>query len=155
MITNVETIDQKEFYLAGIIVRTINRDGQSMNDIGALWTRFMNEGILKQINHRLSNDIYCVYTDYETDYTGYYTTLLGCKVNSLNNQPEGFADMVVPAGKYNVYSLSGKFPENVHEAWTEIWNSGADRAYTVDFDLYSANAISLAETEARIYLAVK
>jgi len=155
MIDKIKTIEKSGFYLAGITVRTTNQNGQSTKDTGGLWTKFMNEGILQQINGRVNDDIYCVYTDYESDYTGSYTTLLGCKVISIDDQPDFIECLNVPAGKYQGYSLSGKFPENVHQAWNEIWNSDVDRAYTVDFDLYSANAKSFEETEVKIYLAVK
>jgi len=155
MISTIETIEQPAFYLAGITVRTTNQNGQSIKDIGELWTRFMSGGLLTQIEARITDDIYCAYTDYETDHTGFYTTLLGCKVSSLDDQPGGMSGITVPAGKYHVYSLSGKFPENVHQAWVEIWNSDIKRAYTVDFDCYGANAKSFAETEVKIYLAVE
>ncbi|HEY2582125.1 MAG TPA: GyrI-like domain-containing protein [Mucilaginibacter sp.] len=154
MITRIETSQQPEFYLVGISVRTANQNGQSQKDIGDLWTQFMNEGLLQQISHRVSDDIYCVYTDYETNYTGPYTTILGCRVNTLNHIPGGFTGITIPMGKYQVYFLDGKFPENVHLAWLEIWNSDVSRAYTVDFDLYSTNAKSFEETEVKIYLSV-
>jgi len=155
MIASTETIENPAFYLAGIAVRTTNQNGQSEKDIGALWAKFMGEGVLQQINNSATDDIYCVYTDYETDFTGPYTALLGCKVTSIDNQPESITSLTVPAGKYRIYNLSGKFPENVHQAWTEIWNSSVERVYTVDFDLYCANAESFEETRVAIYLAVK
>jgi predicted transcriptional regulator YdeE len=155
MIASIETIEQPAFFIAGIAVRTTNQNGQAVTDIGSLWTRFMTGGILQQIEGRITDDIYCVYTDYETDHTGSYTTLLGCKVHSVDNQPADFSKLTINAGKYNIYSLSGKFPENVHEAWVEIWNSGVERSYTADFDRYTANAKSFAETEVKIFVAVK
>ncbi|HEY4325322.1 MAG TPA: GyrI-like domain-containing protein [Mucilaginibacter sp.] len=154
MISKIETSQRPEFYLVGISVRTTNQDGQSQKDIGDLWTRFMNEGLLQQINDRASDDIYCVYTDYETDYTGPYTAILGCRVNTLSHVPDGFTGITIASGKYQVYFLEGKFPENVHLAWQEIWNSNVSRAYSADFDLYSANPKSFEETEVKIYLAV-
>jgi predicted transcriptional regulator YdeE len=154
MIEKIETIQQSEFYLVGISVRTTNKDGQSGKDIGGLWTRFMNEDLLQQINDRASDDIYTVYTDYETDYTGFYTAILGCRVNTLSDVPRGFAGVTINSGKYQVYTLAGKFPENVHKAWQEIWYSNVSRAYAADFDLYTANPKSFEETEVKIYLAV-
>jgi predicted transcriptional regulator YdeE len=154
MIAKIEIKDQKGFYLVGISARTTNKNGQSQDDIGALWARFMNESLLLQIENRMSDDICCVYTDYETDYTGYYTAVLGCKVNSLDHLPEGFTGITIPQDKYQVYDLEGKFPENVQSAWQEIWNSNVDRKYTADFDLYTANAKSFEETEVKIYVSV-
>lgn len=136
-------------------MRTTNQNGQSQKDIGALWSRIMKDDLLQKIKDKASDDTYCVYTDYETDHTGYYIALIGCKINSLANITEGFIGMIIPASKYQVYTLSGKFPENVHEAWQEIWASDVERKYSADFDLYGANAKSFEETGVKIYLAVK
>src|SRR5580698_528203 len=107
MIAKIETLELPAFNAAGIITRTINQNGQSKKDMMALWTRFMSDNILPQINDRAADDIYCFYTNYESDYTDYYTALIGCKVNSLANIGEGFSKLSVPAGKYQVYSLAG------------------------------------------------
>ncbi|MDF2433522.1 MAG: hypothetical protein JWP44_3153 [Mucilaginibacter sp.] len=155
MIDKIEVIQQDQFFITGISVRTTNQNGQSQNDIGALWTRFMNDDLLKKIAARIADDIYCVYTDYETDHTGFYTAVLGCKVKAMNDTPDGFIGVAIPAGKYQVYTLAGKFPDNVANAWKQIWNSEVDRAYTADFDLYSSGAKSFEETEVQIFLAVK
>ena len=155
MIVGTEVIEQPAFYLTGIFVRTINQNGQSKKDMMALWTRFMTNNLVQQIGDRVSDDIYCVYTDYKDDYLDYYTAVLGCRVNSLAHIPEGFTGINIPAGKYQVYSLAGEFPENVRLAWQEIWDSNVIRKYTADFDLYSAGAKSFDETEVKIYLAVK
>ena len=154
MIVGTEIIEQQAFSLAGISVRTINQNGQSKKDMMALWTRFMTDNLVQQIKDRVSDDIYCVYTDYKDDYLDVYTAVLGCQVNSLANIAEGFTGINIPAGKYQVYSLAGKFPENVRLAWQEIWDSNVSRKYTADFDLYSAGAKSFDETEVKIYLAI-
>jgi len=155
MIDKTEIIEQPAFYIVGLSVRTTNQNGQSQNDIGGLWGRIMQNNLLLKIEDKVSEDTYCVYTDYETDYTGFYTTIIGCKVSSLDKISEGFSGITIAAGKYHVYDLSGKFPENVHAAWQEIWGSDVKRAYTADFDQYAANAKSFEDTEVKIYLAVK
>jgi predicted transcriptional regulator YdeE len=155
MITGTEIIEQPAFYITGVSVRTINQNGQSKKDMMALWTRFMTDNLVQQIKDRVSDDIYCVYTDYKNDYMDFYTAVLGCRVNSLEHIPNGFTGINIPAAKYQVYSLAGKFPENVRLAWQEIWDSNVSRKYTVDFDLYSAGAKSFEETEVKVYLAVK
>ena len=155
MITKIETIELPAFEVAGITVRTINQNGQSKKDMMALWTRFMGDNMVKKIDNRTSDDIYCFYTDYESDHTGYYTALLGCKVNSLTNIAGEFSGLFIPAGKYHVYSLEGEIPGSVLSAWQEIWGGDANRAYTFDFDLYNANAKNFEETEVKIYLGVK
>ncbi|MDR3693575.1 GyrI-like domain-containing protein [Mucilaginibacter sp.] len=149
-----EIIEVSPFYLAGITVRTTNQNGQSQKDIGGLWQRIMQGNLLVKLKGKLSDDIYCVYTDYESDYLGFYTCLIGCRVASLDHIPDGFAGITIAAGKYHVYYPEGKFPEKVHVAWQEIWKSDIKRAYTADFDVYSADARSFEETEVKIYLAI-
>lgn len=45
----------------GIGVRTTNENGQSAKDIGALWNKFMSEGILDKIPNKIDNTIYSIY----------------------------------------------------------------------------------------------
>jgi predicted transcriptional regulator YdeE len=154
MITKIETQQVPEFYAAGIAVRTTNENGRSGNDIGQLWGRFMGEGMQK-IGGRVGDDVYGLYTGYESDYTGRYTALVGCRVNNLADVPEGFMTITVPAGKYQVYTLEGKLPEMIYEGWQEIWNIAQNRKYTTDFELYVANDKGLECTEVKIFLAVE
>ncbi|BAU53600.1 GyrI-like domain-containing protein [Mucilaginibacter gotjawali] len=149
-----EIIEISQFYLAGITVRTTNQNGQSQIDIGELWGRIMQGNLLAKVENKLSDDTYCVYTDYESDYLGAYTCLIGCKVASPDRIPDGFAGITIAAGKYQVYDPEGKFPEKVHATWQEIWKSDIKRAYTADFDVYGANAKSFEDTEVKIYLAI-
>jgi len=149
-----EIIEVSPLYLAGVTVRTTNQNGQSQKDIGDLWGRIMQGNLLSKIEDKLSDDTYCVYTDYESDYLGAYTCLIGHKVASPDHVPDGFTGITVEGGKYQVYELDGKFPEKVHAAWQEIWKSDVNRAYTADYDVYNANAKSFEETDVKIYLAI-
>jgi predicted transcriptional regulator YdeE len=135
-----EIIEQEGFYIVGISVRTSNQNGQSKKDIDELWFKFMDDSLIKQIPDRASNDVYCVYTDYETDHTGKYTAVLGCKVNSLTNINNSFRAVGISAGKYQVYSLKNKLSEVISAAWQQIWESDINRKYTADFDLYCSGA---------------
>ena len=150
MITKIEIHRPHEFYVAGISIRTTNQNGQSQNDIGGLWNRLINEGIVEQVQGRLSDDIYSVYTDYESDHTGFYTVLLGCKVPLGLIPPEGLTIATIQEAKYQVYTVTGEMPASVMDAWQEIWNNCNDRTYTSDFECYSANE----EGGLQIYIAV-
>jgi len=154
MIAKTEKSQQNQFFLIGISVRTTNQNGQSAQDIGGLWTRFTAENLGQQIPSKLSDDMYCVYTDYESDYTGPYTAVLGCRVSSLDDIPKGFTGITIPGGDYQVYYLEGQFPANIGDAWQQIWASDIDRKYASDYDWYKSGAKSFEETEARIYLGI-
>jgi predicted transcriptional regulator YdeE len=153
MIVKTELIERPEFLIAGIAVRTIN-NGQAGKDIKALWDGFFGDGIYGKIENKASEDIYNLYTDYESDYTGYYTAILGCRVNSLEGLQDGLTGLTVPAGKYKVFSLGGKCPHNVIDEWQEIWNNETSRKYTVDFDVYKPNWQSFEDSEVKIHMGV-
>ena len=148
MITKVETVSLPEFYIAGITIRTSNQNGQSQQDIGALWARFMGEGLIQKIAGRLSDDIYSVYTDYESDHNGAYTVVLGCRVDASHTQPPDFTCITIPPGKYEVNTVEGEMPASIMKAWQQIWDKTTNRKYTADFEVYGA------EKGVKIYLAV-
>ena len=154
MIIKTETLNVDEFFVAGMFVRTIN-NGQSRDDMTALWGKFASDKVFYQFKDRLSDDIYCVYSDYESDHTGYYTAILGCKVKSLASIPDGFTGIAVPEDNYLVYHLAGKCPQNVLEGWGEIWLNDVDRKYIVDFDCYKPDMRNFEDSEVKIYLSVK
>jgi len=137
------------FDIIGISVRTTNKDERSQKDIGELWARFMSEGVMEKIPGKESADIYCVYTDYETDFNGAYTTIIGCRVNTLEMIPEGMDGKTIPSSKYQVYKSSGEMPKALMETWKIIWDSDIYRAYTADFDLYGPDPV------VKTYISVK
>jgi predicted transcriptional regulator YdeE len=141
---------QESFFVAGIAVRTNNQHGKAMHDIGRLWTRFFAENIRNQISNRYAEDIYCVYTDYETDHTGWFTTILGCRVHEIVN--DGFFVALIPSGNYRIYKPQEKEPDAVGKTWAEIWDDSASRNYIADYDLYKAGASELEETGVEIYV---
>jgi predicted transcriptional regulator YdeE len=142
------------FFLEGISVRTTNQNGQSAKDIGELWGRFMDNNVLLQIEDRITDEIYCVYTDYESDYTGFYTAVLGCEVSSLDNIPEGLISLIVPVADYVKYVAKGRLPDCVAEAWQNIWSSDLDRKYIADFDVWGTKAQNPEDAEVDIYVGV-
>ncbi len=101
----------EEFQIIGIYVRTTNENEQSRKDIGELWQKFSGTNMVEQIPNKENNDIYCIYTDYESDFTGPYTTILGCKVTSIENVPEGLIGKTIPGGKFQHYTSAGKIPD--------------------------------------------
>jgi predicted transcriptional regulator YdeE len=146
-----EQINHPGIFVAGIATRTTNQDDRSQTDIGNLWTKFMNENIAGQMEAKISDDIYCVYTDYENDHTGWYTAVLGCQIASPDDSG-GMFTALIPKGSYRVYKPSGIFPECVANAWREIWQDCSARSYIADYDLYKAGAESFGLTKTEIYV---
>jgi predicted transcriptional regulator YdeE len=149
-----ETKELPQFYVVGISVRTTNQNGQSQKDLGNLFTKYLIENTQANIKHKESEDTYCVYSDYESDMTGKYTAILGCKVKSLDSIPAGMVGIIVPESKYNVYISTGKLPECVVNTWMKIYLSDIKRKYKADFDLYGSKGKNPANAEVETYLSV-
>ena len=146
----------KSFYVLGIAVRTSNENGQAAKDIPALWNQFMSEGIMDKIPDKIDNTVYSIYTEYEVDYTKPYTTVLGCKVSSLDNIPAGMKGIVIADGSYFRCTAKGNMLEGmVYNEWRKIWNSDIPRAYTTDFEVYGEKAQYPENAEVDIFLALK
>ena len=145
------------FNIIGISTRTTNQNGQAATDIGQLYDKFYANNILSSIPHRLHNDLYTLYTDYESDYTGVYTTIIGCKVSSLENIPEGLLGWEFAGGAYQQYTVRGKLPDAVINQWQTIWDQDKElnRAYSADFEVYSAKAQNPEDAEVELYVAMK
>ena len=149
------TTELAAFQIIGISIRTTNANNQSLKDIGELFQKFMTQHILEKIPNKLSNDIYCVYTDYESDFNGPYTTIIGCKVSSLTDIPTGLAGKTIPDSKYQVYTSTGKLSESLARTWEGIWNSDLNRRYSADFDIYGEKAKDYENAEVDTYVAIK
>ncbi|MGI8951375.1 MAG: GyrI-like domain-containing protein [Chitinophagaceae bacterium] len=151
----LETKFLNEFFIAGIWVRTTNANNQSQKNIGELWQRFFSEKISNKINDKESKNIYCVYTDYESDFTGAYTCILGCKVSSLQKNNGEFVCKKIPASSYQVYTSVGKLPDCVIQTWKEIWNSTINRSYLADFDVYNETLQNAEHAEVQTFISIK
>ena len=144
------------FNIIGIAVRTTNENSQAAKDIPALWNKFMSENMLQQIPNKVDNTIYCMYTEYEKDHTKPYTTLLGCKVENLENIPTGMIGKTVEDGIYIKQTVKGNLMQGViANAWIKIWNANFSRLYTADFEVYGEKAQNSENAEVDIFIAVK
>ncbi len=124
------------FTIAGLSVRTTNQGGQAQQDIGNLWVNFFSNNIAAVISGRLSDELICAYTEYESDMDGKYTTILGFKVDDYAEQPDNILSINIPAASYKVFISPDSRPETVVQTWMQIWKSEIPRAYHTDYDIY-------------------
>lgn len=147
------TIEQ--FYVVGIAVKTQNAVGKAEVDIPKLWERFMTENILTQIPNKVNNDVYCVYTNYDGDQSAPYTTVLGCKVKSIDDIPNGMTGITIDTNIYEHYVATGKvFESIVINEWVKIWQLGLNRTYFADFEVY-AEGVDYNNARIDIFVGVK
>jgi predicted transcriptional regulator YdeE len=143
------------FQVIGISIRTTNKEAATMSSIGNLWGKFLSENLMSQIPNKTTYDIYCLYTDYESDFTGEFTVILGCKVNSLDDIPKGFVGKTIPAAEYQNFTAKGKMPACVYGTWQEIWTAKIDRKYSTDFEIYGEKSQNPENAEVEIFIALK
>ncbi|GAB3524043.1 GyrI-like domain-containing protein [Emticicia fontis] len=144
------------FAFIGLSIRTTNENQQAMQDIPALWAQFFAENTLAKIPNKMDDTLYCIYTDYEKDYTEPYTTLLGCKVENLESIPDGLTGKLIEGGTYTTFTAKGNINEGiVAQEWIKIWNSDINRAYTADFEIYGAKAQNPENAEIDILIAIE
>lgn len=152
----MNTTTVQEFNLIGLSLKTktSNENGQSANDCGSLWQRFENENYFEKIPGKLTNEIYAVYHDYESDHTKPFSYFIGCKVKIDTKAPHGLDRLVVPKGVYEKIEAKGKMPDCVAESWKKIWNSNLPRAYNTDFEIYDQISKDWNNAEVAIFISI-
>lgn len=145
------------FSIIGISVRTTNKDGQSQQDLGQLWEKFFSEGMYDKIPNKESDEIFSVYTDYKSDYTEEYTTIIGVPVTTLEEIPTGMIGREFPSENFQEFLAKGPLPKAVADKWMGIWEMDAElnRKYTYDFEVYGEYAQKGDNSEVAIYIAIK
>ena len=143
------------FKIIGIYVESTNENGQAAHDLGELWQKFYVENIPGKIPDAIGDEVYSIYTDYETDYTGKYTAIIGLQVSSLEDIPEGLIGREFKGGTYTKFVAKGSMPNAVVDTWKEIWGKDnlLGRKYTADFEVYGAQSQNGENSEVDIYIA--
>ncbi|MDN5200042.1 effector binding domain-containing protein [Fulvivirgaceae bacterium BMA10] len=143
------------FHIVGIGIRTTNENEQSAKDIPVLWNKFLTENIANKIPNKSSNDVYCVYTEYDDDYTKPYTAIVGYRVSNLE-VPDGFKGITIEQGNYEKFTAKGNLMLGiVWDTWINIWKSKLNRAYATDFEVYGINAQDPKNAEVDIFVGTK
>lgn len=153
---NYKEITLGDFKVIGLSVRTTNKDYKAQKDIAQLWENFINNNILSTVPNKVSDDIYCIYTDYENNFMGEYTTILGCIVSKEENIPDNLIVKDISACSYHLYTTEGKLPKCVGKTWQHIWQQpDTHRKYKADFDVYGKDAQNPDKAKVYTYLSVK
>ena len=151
----MQTVKIDPFQIIGISIRTTNENRQAASDIGSLWEKFMTEGISEKIPNKVNEEIFSIYTNYESDHTKPYDTILGCKVSSLENIPEGMVGQSFEGGTFAKFISKGDATKGaIYQTWVDIWNTELNRLYTADFEIYGKKAKDITKAEVDIFVAV-
>lgn len=157
----VKTENDPGFSVIGVAVRTTNEKERGGNgEIPKLWQRVMQEDLIDKIPNRADPHLVVVNTGYASDQNGEYTYLVGVRVSSTKEVPQGFVAVTIPAGKYAVVeSEKGPPPEIIPKVWQRIWamspaELGGERAFKADYEVYPAE-MDWENTQVAIHLGLK
>ena len=147
------TIDNLK--IVGISVRTTNKDQKAVEDIGKLWGQFFAENIMSKAENKIGDEIYSVYTDYKSDQTDEYTTILGVRVNNFDNIPNGLIGREFKTDTFTKFVAKGEMPNAVIEIWNEVWSrdNELNRKYTYDFEVYGKKSQNGQDSEVEIFIS--
>src|ERR1700712_5764916 len=152
----MKPINIEKFTITGLSMRTTNENGQSSTDIPELWNTFMSEKISADIRAKEDDTIYCIYTDYEKDYTKPYTVILGHRVKEDSVSIKRLVHRTFDGGPYLDFLVKGKLSDGiVFSEWSKIWNSTIQRAYTADFEVYTKKSFDVDFAEIHIFLSIQ
>ena len=144
------------FNIIGISVRTSNRNNQSAQDLAKLWGEFYEKGLFDKIPNKVSNDIYSIYTDYKSDFTDEYTTVIGMQVTSLEDIPAGLIGQQFSSDNFIRFVAKGSMPKVIVDVWMDVWNRDKElnRKYSYDFEVYGDKSQNGEDSEVDVYIAV-
>jgi len=152
----MQTVKIEPFKIIGISIRTTNENGQASQEIAELWQRFMSENVISKIPNKIDNAVYSLYTEYESDHTKPYTTILGCKVENLDNVPNGMVGNSFDGGTYSKTTAKGDLMQGlVVNQWSKIFEMELDRTYDADFEIFGEKAQNPADAEVEFYVGIK
>ena len=142
----------EELVIIGPALRTSTE--QAARDIPAFWQRFMQESlpVLKG-----ARDVYAVYCDYESDYLGPYTMLLGVQVDAKASVPEGMSKVVIPRGNYARFMAQGDPAQVIWRTWAHVngaWERRGERRYSADFERYALASMGQGPVEAEVLVGL-
>jgi predicted transcriptional regulator YdeE len=145
------------FKIIGISTRTTNKDNQSQQDLTNLWGQFYAQNIFNKIPNKVSDNVLSIYTDYKSDFTDEYTTIIGVPVSTLDDIPSELIGREFNAGNFEKFVAKGEMPNAVVNVWLDIWkrDKELDRKYSYDFEVYGQKSQNGENSEVEIFIAKK
>ncbi|MDO5617012.1 MAG: GyrI-like domain-containing protein [Cruoricaptor ignavus] len=145
------------FKIIGISTRTTNQNNQAQQDLGKLWGQFYTDNVFDKIPNKVSDNILSIYTDYKSDFTDEYTTIIGVPVSTLDEIPNGLIGREFEADNFDKFVAKGEMPNAVATVWLDIWQKDKElnRKYTYDFEVYGQKSQNGENSEVDIFIATK
>lgn len=142
---------EKPITIVGIKIRTSN--AKAAKDISTFWEKFWLEGVMEEVEDKVSEEIFAVYTDFENegvDNEGEYTFIIGLQVGDMAFMPKGYVSYTIEPAKREVFEVEAGHPEKVGEKWEEIWTyTNLGNTYKCDYEHYKEDG------EINIYVGIE
>lgn len=122
------------FSVVGLSMITSNETASE--EINALWENFFKQSIGQDVENRVDDVIYAVYSDYEGDHTKPYRLTIGYKIKGAPQMKDHLYHVEVQSADYAMMGAIGEQPKALIETWTAVWQSDLDRKFETDFEVY-------------------
>ena len=152
----MEHVHVEPFKIIGLSVRTSDKFGKAVVDVGITWLHFEFMKLYYDIPNKTSANMHVVYTDHEPKYMGEFTAIIGCAVSSIDEVPKGMVGVEVQGGDFTKYSVHGRATEVVPAKWKEIWKKDEEtfKMHGTDFEIYNNGyPLNLGKVDVDIYIA--
>ncbi|MCP3141567.1 GyrI-like domain-containing protein [Pyxidicoccus xibeiensis] len=127
---------------------------QAARDIPAFWQRFMRE-FLPRLPE--AGDIYAVYCDYESDFRGPYTLVLGVRAGAETPVPDGMRRVLIPRGPYARFMARGDPAQALWRTWAHVWEAWerrGERRYAADYERHARTTVGQGHMEAEVMVGL-
>ncbi|TGM56849.1 AraC family transcriptional regulator [Leptospira vanthielii] len=153
-----QVVTKNEFILMGKAYRTTMQRCQNEIDIPKFWGEFMSKGLVESIPDRIGHSLLGIYTNW--DYAENFDVIIGSQVSSDTFIPDGFVTHRMKPAKYMVFTIPGNQNEDILNGWKYIYgtwmpNTGYEREFSDDFDLFDDRFQSETNPESEIYIPIK
>tara|TARA_R110001592_G_scaffold29350_9_gene106603 strand:- start:22856 stop:23353 length:498 start_codon:yes stop_codon:yes gene_type:complete len=114
----------------------ISGNDKASEEINVLWQSFFEQSIGQDVDNRVNDVIYAVYSDYEGDHTQPYRVTIGYKIAGEPLCKDHLHHVEVKEADYAMMSAAGEQPKALIDTWTAVWQSDLDRKFETDFEVY-------------------
>lgn len=123
------------FVVIGLSARVRNDDPAA---IGSLWAQFQSRDLATVLGVSASQNVYCVYHEYEGGFLDPYRMTIGYRVSAATEIPAGLYRAQIAEQDMATFRAEGPQPETLIGQWQAIWQGDLNRAYIADYDIYDA-----------------
>jgi len=153
-----DVITKNEFVLIGKSYRTTMQRCQNEIDIPKFWAEFTGKNLMDRIPDRINQSLMGIYTNW--DYAENFEVIIGAQVSSDTSIPEGYISHRMKPAKYMVFTVPGNQNHDILNGWKYIYgtwmpNTGYEREFSDDFDLFDDRFQSSQNPESEIYIPIK